>query len=340
MKITGGQDNDRCIILMYHRIMPMKGDDVRQAGWMHFRSLPGIVVSPEMFSRQMEFLNDWYKIISLDFLVDCLEKGREFPRNSVVITFDDGWKDNYLYAYPVLKRNGIPATIFLSVGYIGTNRLFWPEKIIYYLSQHKRECLSNLEDPRGAVDRDLAALLKRAASGPNDEYHSIFFRIIERMKEIEPSLRNRIIESLLSGIKAESGTADNTRVMLNWEEVREMAACQISFGSHGIEHEIMTNLQDIEIMRELEESKRILNEKIGDVKYAFAYPNGNYNERLKKQVEECGYCCAVSTRPGKVSRKSDLFALERVNVHHENGRGLGGGFSKPLFAYHMDLRFQ
>jgi peptidoglycan/xylan/chitin deacetylase (PgdA/CDA1 family) len=92
-------------ILMYHNIDRQEGS---------------FYVTPENFRRQMEYLkNGGYQVISLDELVKSIKQGRRLKKNRVVITFDDGYRDNFEYAYPVLKRLGFPATIFLISDFVG-----------------------------------------------------------------------------------------------------------------------------------------------------------------------------------------------------------------------------
>lgn len=104
-------------ILMYHNINYAKG---------------GSFVSPENFARQMEYIKkNNYEVITLDKLVESIKNKKRLKKNKVVITFDDGYKDNFEYAYPVLKKFGFPAVIFLITDWIGANKdiLTW-EKII------------------------------------------------------------------------------------------------------------------------------------------------------------------------------------------------------------------
>ncbi len=89
-------------------------------------------VSPENFEKQMRYFKEAnYRVITLDELVKGIESGRRFPQKTVVITFDDGFKDNFIFAYPVLRKYGFPATIFLVTDWIGEDKeyLNWEEVI-------------------------------------------------------------------------------------------------------------------------------------------------------------------------------------------------------------------
>ena len=108
-------------ILLYHRVCPKKDN------W----SLGPL--SPQSFETQMEYFCRSYEILPLEKLVQSMQSGRPLPEKAVVITFDDGWRDNYVYAYPTLKKYHVPATIFLVTGHIGTGKLFWCDEVRYIL---------------------------------------------------------------------------------------------------------------------------------------------------------------------------------------------------------------
>jgi len=106
------------VILMYHQVL--EENDVEKDYVQ-----PGLYVSRQVFEKQMAFLSEKYNLLSLERVTEILEKNQSPPLKSIVITFDDGWRDNYLYAYPILKKYNVPATIFLATDYVGTDKMFW-----------------------------------------------------------------------------------------------------------------------------------------------------------------------------------------------------------------------
>src|SRR3989338_9147920 len=88
-------------------------------------------VNKENFNEQMKYLKKYYNLISLKELTTLLKEKKNLTRNSIVITFDDGYLNNYLNAYPALKRHGLPATFFIVTSLIGRNTLAWWDKINY-----------------------------------------------------------------------------------------------------------------------------------------------------------------------------------------------------------------
>jgi peptidoglycan/xylan/chitin deacetylase (PgdA/CDA1 family) len=126
---------------------------------------------------------------------------------------------------------------------------------------------------------------------------------------------------------------DGRRWMLGWEEIKKMGENQISFGSHARSHRILNYLALAEVKKELIESKQVIEEKIKGPANFFAYPNGDFTPQIKDLVKETGYLGACAVRKtGKKQDEIDLFALPRIGIHEGTSTGIGGKFSKALFA--------
>lgn len=131
---------NKAVILMYHRVVDTLNAQIDY-------SPNGMIVDKRTFSRHMEYLIENYNVISLDELLGLLKKEDELPSNLCVITFDDGWKDTYDNAYPILVKYDLPATVFLTTSYLEGKIPFWEENIKYLISNIY--CLiqnNNLED--------------------------------------------------------------------------------------------------------------------------------------------------------------------------------------------------
>ena len=331
--------SDGCIILTYHRVIPRNAGCHTAETWELFPSLPSIIVSPETFQEQIRFLSTRYVVLSLDELVSRLEQGKEIPPKSVVITFDDGWRDNFVYALPVLKKYGVPATIFLATGLVGTRRLFWPEKVIWLLSRRSRSRTDASAIPADLASGSLRRLLDRISMHPDGSTNEALTELIEAMKIMLPHQRGAFMEHLAGGKRSDPEPAGDTRTILSWNEVIAMQEAGIRFGSHGINHEILTRIDHRARATELQDSKRTIEERIGQPTLAFAYPNGDFDAQVREEAAAAGYRCALGTRPGQTRSGSDLFALKRINIHDGSSRGPRGGFSPARFAWHIEGRF-
>jgi peptidoglycan/xylan/chitin deacetylase (PgdA/CDA1 family) len=318
------------VILMYHRVLDHADEEEEY-------SQPGLIVSRQVFDKQISFLAKDYNLLSLENLMELLQNNKPIPKRAVVITFDDGWRDNYLYAYPILKKHKVPATIFLATDFIGAAKIFWflqlelllaegnlyPEKLAHILEKVKEENKASLSA------QDLSLLDIDSIKGDPDKF-------IERMKQLD----FEIIQKIIDGMIAEGGLSSEKwrkkRWVLNWDEVIDMNRNNIDFGSHGCSHQILTSLSLDEVERELVQSRKVIEERIGKKICLFSYPNGDYNSKIKKLVQKSGYNCAVTTRRyEKLSDQLDLFALKRINVHEGISVRPSGKFSKAMFALHL-----
>ena len=291
----------KVVILSYHRVLTRKELSA------HFVQ-PGMYVLAEVFARHMQFLTEHFHVLSITELFERWRSGRLDERTRYcAVTFDDGWLDNYLYAYPVLRQLGIPATIFLPTRFIGTHDWFWPDKLAYLL-----RCNQPSGMPPGAR---------------RTEWITHVETVIERWKRM-PSDE---IESALSDMTRTLGASvPRERTVVDWDEVAEMARNGISFGSHSATHAILTRVTREALRRELEESLRVLRERVTNPIPVFCYPNGAYTDEVVEHVKAAGYAGALTTDSGwETATPSDLFRIRRIGVHNDISR------TTPLFAFHI-----
>ena len=316
------------VILLYHRVIPRD----RQDGVCSF---PGIVVSRESFEKQMRFLSEHYNVMSLDDYLEARVKKIPLPYKTAVITFDDGWKDNFLYALPLLKRYKLPATIFLATGFIGKGEAFWPEKLGFLV---KQIVASRSKTRKPVEDGFLEELRQLLDSAPNnlreEKIRLLLTRAMERLLYLDESRRNTLIARLESCLNDFEYPSEENSCM-NWEQIEEMKRSKISFGSHGVSHNILTVLQEEKIAEELEGSKRLIEDRLGIEVKSFAYPNGDYSEDIVGRVRGAGYKVALTVDPGINTLKTDIFRLKRINIHEGVSTGFSGNFSKGLFSLYL-----
>ena len=115
----------QAIVLTYHRVIE-KWDRTLDY------SQSGMVVTPDTFHHQLAFLKKHFNIVPLSYFIDRTPN-TQYPKPLCAITFDDGWRDNYEIAFPILRKHGLPATMFLTTDFVGTNRIFWHTELMYLL---------------------------------------------------------------------------------------------------------------------------------------------------------------------------------------------------------------
>lgn len=311
----------KILILMYHRVLKDCDETISYIQ-------PGMYVVESVFEKQMDLLNMHYQVISLkELLVLWKEGGIDNDKRYCIVTFDDGWLDNYLNAYPILMKYNIPATIFLATSLIGTNNWFWPEKLTYLMLNSNKnilDILCRLGNSKKVVGDVLSSAIKEKG---NHERRELIDVIIEKLKsfseeEIDGAL-NRIYKLLDLSVPGK-------RMLLDWDEITEMSKNGISFGSHTCTHKILTTLTLQEVNTELAESKRVLKERKVNFVPVFCYPNGSYNQEIQKSVKDFGYEAAVTTKYGlEEALPNDYYGIKRIGVHNDISSTIS------LFSFHL-----
>jgi len=295
---------------MYHRV-------VSEQDKSHCHSHDGIIVSKTAFEKQMRFLKNHFNVLSLNEFIDRIEGRKAFGYKSCLVTFDDGWYDNFQNAYPLLKEIGIPAVIFITTDFVGTGKLFWQERItgllcrLYDASKSDRDFTSCFlrEFPDKEIEQILMSV-RGNLRGVIYQYISILKK--KSKEEIE------IIIQRLSELTGKSGNGDSTKEsFMNWDEIKVMAGNGISFGSHGKSHAILTRLGKSEVEKEALESKALIERMLGTPVLSFSYPNGDYSEEVTEIVRHSGYRAAFSTESGTHSADDHPYRIWRINIHED-----------------------
>lgn len=293
--------NHPCIILLYHRIVDDQTVFLDKGPVVHHHV--------KDFEQEIVWLKKRFQVLSMDEVVYTIRRGKGFAKPSVAITFDDGYLDNYTLAYPILKAHGVPATIYLVTGIIGTNARTWPDNIEAALLKSSKEVLS-LPD----VLPDSVMPI-----GTMNEKRVCCIQLSKALKEIPDAARKLQLTEIFNelGVSPEMPEVSNARTMLNWDEVREMSANNISFGSHSHTHPILSRVPLHEAQDDIKRSKQIVEEQLGEKVRHFAYPNGrkeDFSEDLRTYCKKIGFDTVATVVYGSVDGGADLFALKRIGV--------------------------
>jgi peptidoglycan/xylan/chitin deacetylase (PgdA/CDA1 family) len=282
---------------MYHRVIPS----------IHEEKIfiqPGMYVSVDTFRRQVAFFKKKFRVCPLLELVEKLETGQKV-NGCCAITFDDGWKDNFDYAFPVLKEFKVPATVFLATGYIGTTNKFWPEELSFFLTQSKLLCSAGRSY---AVKRFFNEIFHY------EKKNNYLNNAIETLKNWPPDEREEVFKYFRSSMK----NSFSERLLMNWNEANEMHSTGlINFGSHTSNHVILDQVSQHEAEHEINQSCKDLESHLGIQPELFAYPNGNFNSAIKNILKRNGFKGAVTTTKGWLENNSDLFAIPRIGIHED-----------------------
>ena len=288
-----------CIVLIYHRVTELKNDPQLLA------------VNPSNFEDQIKYLKENYNILSLKELIECLKK-KKVPSKSVVITFDDGYLDNYNQAYPILKRYQVPATIFVSSGMISSNREFWWNELEYIFFEAEDIISKALElEIKGKFHRWFI----RSSPGALKVYDDLHPLI----KGLNIEAREAIMENLFRWAGKER-IARPTHAVMDVAELKMLAQSNIiEIGAHTCLHPRLSN-ESCEVQtKEIEGSKLDLEKLLQNEVKSFSYPFGtsaDFNSDSVGAVKKAGYICGIANNQGCVTNDTDPFTVPRMLVRN------------------------
>ncbi|MEK6656832.1 MAG: polysaccharide deacetylase family protein [Nitrospirota bacterium] len=248
-------------VFMYHHVSPHKGDMVS--------------VTPDIFEAQMQFLNEkGYKTLSADELVRFMTSDMEIPsvpfpssanigeqkiaqEKAVAITFDDGYLDNYIFAFPILKRYNIKAAVFVVIDWV-----------------------------------------EEASKGQG---------VRVKGQEVILPFHHEGKELIAKG--------QSHKVVMNWDMIKEMKESGlVEFYSHTMSHSKCSELSDEKLIRELEGSKRVLEQRLSKPCQYLCWPKGLFNISSVNIAKKAGYTALFTTKRGVIKADSDRYCIERIVV--------------------------
>jgi peptidoglycan/xylan/chitin deacetylase (PgdA/CDA1 family) len=291
------------IVLNYHRIGERAGQPWDRTLWN---------TDAETFDRQLAHLARNAEVVGPE---DVLELARERRRGRhVLITFDDGYRDNHEIAYPLLRRHGLVATFFPTVGFLDGTLGAWWDEIAWMVRRAARESI-----PAGALlDRELAL-------GPERE--ETIAALVARYKQLEGEQADRFLQAIAEATGTAPPTrADSAELWMTWEMVRELRAAGMGVGGHTVTHPILARRAHAEQEREIAGAAERLEQELGHPMRWFAYPVGSsdsYDAETKRILSERGVELAFCFEGGfgRFDRWDPL-EVPRIHVGPEHGPDL------------------
>ena len=294
------------VILTYHRVLPKDHPD-------RLIEQPGMYVSPQTLAMHLRVLKEHFEIVDLSEWIARRRDGKPLPERACSITFDDGWRDNYDYGFPILQQADVPATIFLVADFIGTNHEFWPNRLARLLA-------GNDGSGFGALPLELRRLLGRLEVRPPSAGRAFSVAYVDQVigacKAVPDETMNRILEVSSSDTLGEAPRS--ARALLDLSELREMGmGGRIRFGSHSRRHlRLIESLSSDKLKEEVIESREMLRQLTGQEVDVFCYPNGDYSPAALAVVRG-EYMAAVTTQSAWTHPSTDLHLLPRIAVHDD-----------------------
>lgn len=296
-------------ILAYHRITPLPDPDTYDF------DLELISASPERFREQMQMLRQRFRPMRLSDVATMIDAGEEIPADAVVVTFDDGYDDNYHVAFPILRELGVPATFFVSTGHIDSGKPYAYDWLVHMILLAPAD--ARLRVPELRIDIPVPA--------ERQPRRDLATELLSRMKEMDARAQSSLIERLQWEWNIPADHAPPQCRPMTWSQLREMHAAGMEIGSHGVHHRMLSKLPLADMAFEIQYSRDTLLRELGPAVGLMSYPVGGdraFDERVISLTREAGFAVACSyisgTNPDPAGNR---YALYRLPVERNMGPG-------------------
>jgi peptidoglycan/xylan/chitin deacetylase (PgdA/CDA1 family) len=312
------------LVVGYHRVV----SDFERSDSL---SISPMLTSARTFEQHLDWIGRRYRFVSLDELAVTLGNGETSGKPVAAITFDDGYRDVYQNAFPILRRRGIPSAVFVVTNLIGTHRLQVHDEIHVLLS-------TMLEQPcasPGKRWRELVASLELT-----DQQSLLTRRLIDAKEPFQATralldtLNQDAIDKLIVALRSRVSLPEETLQdfwMLDWDMLAEMVASGVTVGSHTNSHALLAN-ETPEVLRdEIEGSRRVLEQRLGVPIRHFAYPDGRFDASAIQAVADAGYRTAYTICAHR-DRAHPLLTISRRMLWEKACRNGFGRFSPAILS--------
>ena len=300
---------DELTILLYHGVTNVQSKGIENYSYKH--------IPDEEFLEQMNYLKNYCNIISIDEYLDFLVNNNKFPRRSTIITFDDGFKNNYTIAANILDDLQIPAVFYVSSGVINTNLMFWVDKLEDCINLTSKKIITITLNKK---HKFALSTIKEKVSALNS--------IKTFCKTCKKQQRDQIIYDVIKETNIEPRvTHSRNYEKLTWDDLNKINSNELfTIGGHGLYHDVLSSLDEVEIEQEITKSINLLEFSLEEKIFHYSYPEGqleHYNDKVIITLKDNCIACSPSAIVGLNNMKSDPFHLKRIMI----------GFNGHKFPY-------
>lgn len=292
---------NRLTVLAYHRIIEHETPQ-----FADYR--PVVSATPAMFAQQLDYIQAQFNVISIDDLHAAFYKDKPLPPRPLLITFDDGYLDNYEHAYPLLRARGLPAVIFLATSRMTHPRPLWWDAVaraFFYTT---------------ATDAHLPLLGDCSLTAADK--NATLNKLLSALKQLHEEEKLAVVDEVQRTLGFND--TDSAPLFVNWTQVREMVNNGVACHAHTVSHPILTRISLEQAHQELALSRQHIIDETAQNVTAFAYPNGtaaDYSPQIIAALQSVGYSLAFTLTPGPMAwqnaRKHPL-QIRRVYLGYQD----------------------
>lgn len=294
----GRKPGPRCTVLSYHRIADER---------VGYRD---IAVSPEAFRNHIGHLTGrGYRFLTLHEYTEYIAGRLTLDCDSVLLTFDDGYRDNFAAALPILRAAGAHATIFVVTGAIEDGAALWWDRVTSIV-RALRTSSDPVVDTAGGIPEGIARSLPEARGGDDRAACQAIASMVDAMKPLSATDR----EVVLVALEALVPSLPALDLMLTWDMLEKMREAGFDVGAHTVTHPMLSLVAVQEAVAEITGSKRMLEQRLGTPVTSFAYPYGKadmFTDETIIALENAGFACAFTTENGRDEPGAYPYRLRR-----------------------------
>ena len=278
----------------------------------HLCNYEGKHLHRPIFEALMEGVARHYAVVPLARVVDWMESRAGLPDRALVLTFDDGYRNVLTVAAPVLKRLGLPATLFVTTDFVFHGRMLWPDRLMGALAASD---VRRLRVPHGGASIDLAL-------GGEREKRAADVRLTALCKALSEDEKLAFLDGIVAALRVSEEQIQNAwgdHAPIGVDELKQLHEYGIEVGSHTCSHGIVTRFAPDAMEREVTLSRQLLEQATGRPCVEFSYPNGgagDFSEETRARIIAAGYRCAVTTVKRRVARSDDRYQIPRAILTH------------------------
>lgn len=309
-------------VIAYHRVV---ADFAAHAQ----STVPSMLVDAHMLEQQLDWMGRRFRFVSLDELGSQLESGGVPKRAVAAITFDDGYRDFYEQAFPLLWRKGIPTALFVVTDLMGTSRLQLHDRL-YLAIGRALTASSCARRDFGHFLLGLGIHLPRLGhlNGAEGDAGAIARTLQDHLPQAELL---RVSDALQAQLGPDGGETPAALLPLSWEMLAEMHAAGLTIGSHTRTHALLTNESPARALEETAGSRREIEHRLGITVHHFAYPAGRFDSRVVSATGAAGYRFAYTTCPHR-DPAHPLLTVPRRVLWQNSGLGAFDRFSRTMMS--------
>jgi peptidoglycan/xylan/chitin deacetylase (PgdA/CDA1 family) len=278
------------VILMYHRVL--KDEFING-------------LAPQEFEKQIAYIHKYFNVVSIEDLLRDIKNNISKPY-SLALTFDDGHYDFYTSAWPILKKYNLPASLYITTGFVDGTTWLWPD-LLKYILLNSNTAILNVEN-LGDI------------STHKTEHHISWHKLGDYCLTLSVDARNNLLLKLASDAKISiSNTPQPPFHSVTWPQLQEMYDAGLVVGSHTVTHPILSSLSTASLEYELTTSAQAIEQHLGSVPTGICYPNGrpeDINEDVIKAAELSGYTYGLMGRNSKLN-STRTFKIGRIPANKD-----------------------